>query len=90
MKMEVINSMFNEVWRLFKKKKKPVEQIKNPVYIPPRMKMDCDCSGKVETRDFDKGLGCWYVTRECEPCEYYWEGPIYMYDDPARFGSTQE
>lgn len=52
--------------------------------------MDCSCSSKEQEWQWDKSLGCWYVTRECETCEYYWEGPNYLYDDPNRLGNTLE
>ncbi|KGP77700.1 hypothetical protein P364_0132000 [Paenibacillus sp. MAEPY2] len=58
---------------------------------PPRkMVTDCSCSDKQQEWTFDQSLGCWYVERECERCEYYWEGPVYLYDDPNKLGNTLE
>lgn len=51
---------------------------------------NCNCNEKEEEWEFDKGLGCWYVQRECEPCGYYWEGPYYHWDDPDKRGNTLE
>lgn len=39
------------------------------------MKTNCKCEKKKEEWSFDKSLGCWYVERICEYCNYYWEGP---------------
>lgn len=54
------------------------------------MKNNCSCKEKEQSQEWVKSLGCWYVYRECEVCEYYWEGPIYLYDDPNQFGNTLE
>lgn len=45
---------------------------------------NCSCEDKQEEWDYDEGLGCWYVSRECDRCEYYWEGPLYIHEDPGR------
>ncbi|WP_337035152.1 hypothetical protein [Paenibacillus illinoisensis] len=57
---------------------------------PPKLRIvtDCDCSDKYQEWSWDESLGCWYVERECERCEYYWEGPMYLYDDPDKLGNT--
>ncbi|MFX3643294.1 MAG: hypothetical protein ACE3L7_32380 [Candidatus Pristimantibacillus sp.] len=57
---------------------------------PPEMVTNCTCSDKYEEWNFDVSLGCWYVERECQQCEYYWEGPCYHYDDPNIRGNTLE
>lgn len=58
--------------------------------VPPKAINNCTCTDKHEEWNFDKSLGCWYVERECLECEYYWEGPYYLYDDPEKLGSTLE
>lgn len=54
------------------------------------MKTNCSCASKQEERRWNEALECWYVIRECEDCEYYWEGPIYIFDDPDLYGNTLE
>lgn len=49
---------------------------------------NCSCLDKAEDHFWEEDLGCWYVTRECEDCGYYWEGPIAEYDDPEQYGVT--
>lgn len=39
------------------------------------MLTNCRCKPKVEDWNYDQELGCWYVIRSCESCQYYWEGP---------------
>lgn len=39
------------------------------------MKTNCSCPGKNEEWHYERELGCWYAIRDCEGCEYYWEGP---------------
>ncbi|MCW3793914.1 hypothetical protein OM416_20175 [Paenibacillus sp. LS1] len=58
--------------------------------VPPELVTNCTCSDKNEEWNFDVSLGCWYVERECQQCEYYWEGPYYLYDDPNIRGNTLE
>jgi hypothetical protein len=53
-------------------------------------KNDCNCKEKKEEWVFCDSLSCWYVMRECNPCNYYWEGPNYLYDDPKQLGNTLE
>lgn len=50
---------------------------------------NCSCEDKQEEWDYDEGLGCWYVSRECDRCEYYWEGPLYIHEDPDRKPSNK-
>ncbi|ODP26840.1 hypothetical protein PTI45_03801 [Paenibacillus nuruki] len=42
---------------------------------------DCFCKDKEEDWIYDEDLGCWYVCRECNRCEYYWEGSLYIHED---------
>lgn len=67
------------------------EQAEKPIERPVKRQVtDCDCTDKSEEWNFDHSLGCWYVERECERCEYYWEGPFFLYDDPNQLGNTLE
>lgn len=39
------------------------------------MKTNCTCKDRDEEWSFESELGCWYVIRNCDRCQYYWEGP---------------
>lgn len=39
------------------------------------MLTNCKCLSKDEQWTYDQTLGCWYVERNCNSCNYYWEGP---------------
>lgn len=88
------------IWIICKRRKyrremiKELKELRAPkkkeVVRPPVMQNNCSCTGKKEDWQWYEELGCWYVVRECGHCEYYWEGPNYLYDDPQELGNTLE
>lgn len=49
---------------------------KKAIYTNPFI-VGCKCGKAIVTKEWDTDLGANYYYYKCEPCNYYWEGPIY-------------
>lgn len=50
---------------------------------------NCTCYQKSEQWEFESYLGCWYVVRFCNECDYYWEGPDHSKTNPSAVPTGQ-
>lgn len=48
------------------------------------MMSNCSCLDKDQDYEWNEDLGCWCVYRECDTCDYYFEEPLYTFNDPNK------